>query len=72
LKEFETALIEEKNKNTMTTTPKSNLTKLQQSCLKKIKNDRRYIVCLSDKNLGAVIMEDKRWDGGQGLKMYHT
>jgi len=57
LKEFETALKEETNKNAMTTTPKSNLTKLQQSCLEKIKNNCRYIVCLSNKNLGPVIME---------------
>jgi len=57
LKEFKTALTEEKNKNAITTISKSNLTKLQQSCLEKIKNDRRYIVCLSDKNLGPVILE---------------
>jgi hypothetical protein len=40
-----------------TTTKKSNLTKLQYTCLKKIKNNKRFIVCLSDKNLGPVIME---------------
>ncbi len=40
-----------------TSQPKSNLRKLQYTCLKKIKNDKRFIICLSDKNLGPVIME---------------
>jgi hypothetical protein len=39
------------------TAPRSNLSKLQYTCLKNIKNDRRFIICLSDKNLGPVIME---------------
>ena len=37
--------------------PKSNLTRLQYNCLQSIKNDHCFIICMSDKNLGPVIME---------------
>jgi len=39
------------------THPRANLTKLQHCCLHSIKNNNKLIVCLSDKNLGPVIME---------------
>jgi hypothetical protein len=35
----------------------TNRTKLQYHCLHSIKNDHRLIVCMSDKNLGPVLME---------------
>jgi hypothetical protein len=44
--------IKKRSSNTRT-----NLTKLQYSCLHSIKNDHRLIVCTSDTNLGPVIME---------------
>ncbi len=37
--------------------PNTNLTRLQHHCLKAIKDDDRFIICMSDKNLGPVIME---------------
>jgi len=39
------------------TKPKSNLTKIQYRCLHSLKNNNELIVCMSDKNLGPVIME---------------
>jgi hypothetical protein len=39
------------------TYPRSNLTKLQHNCLLAIKNNNKLIVCMSDKNLGPIIME---------------
>jgi hypothetical protein len=40
-----------------TTNARSNLTRLQYNCLQSLKDDHRFIICLSDKNLGPVIME---------------
>ena len=37
--------------------PRTNLTRLQYHCLKTVKDDHRFIICMSDKNLGPVIME---------------
>jgi hypothetical protein len=37
--------------------PETNLSKLQHNCLQNIKYDHIFIICLSDKNLGPVIME---------------
>jgi hypothetical protein len=39
------------------TKPASNLTKLQYNYLKNIIGNCQFIVCMSDKNLGPVIME---------------
>ena len=47
--------------NTARATPKSNLTRLQKHCLQKIMSDKCYIVCLSDKNLGPVLMECRKY-----------
>jgi hypothetical protein len=45
LKRIATTLKEETKKNTLATIPRSNLTKLQHTCIQKIKNLNRYIVC---------------------------
>jgi hypothetical protein len=42
------------NINRKSSNTRTNLTKLQYSCLHLIKNDHRLIVCTSDKNLGPV------------------
>ncbi len=55
LQQFSTKLEETVQNNI--TIPKTNLSRLQYTCLRNIKNDHRFIVCLSDKNLGPVIME---------------
>jgi len=47
----------QKNIKTNTTRARTNLTKLQYSCLHSIKNNSQLIVCPSDKNLGPVIMD---------------
>ena len=36
---------------------KTNLSKFQYSMLQEIRQDRRFIVCLTDKNLGPAILE---------------
>jgi hypothetical protein len=61
LKTFAEKLKEITKQNTEKATPKSNLTRLQKNCLQKIMNDKRYIVCLSDKNLGPVLMERRTY-----------
>jgi len=57
LKTFGEKLKEITEQNTARATPNSNLTRLQKNCLQKMLNDKCYIVCLSDKNLGSVLME---------------
>jgi hypothetical protein len=46
---FEKQLIETAKQNTANSTSKSNLTRLQKNCLKKIMNDRRFIDLLASK-----------------------
>jgi hypothetical protein len=55
IKNFSTALTKAITNNK--THPRSNLTKLQYRCLHAIKNNNDLIICMSDKNLGPVIME---------------
>jgi len=55
IKKFSSQLSDNINRKSSNT--RTNLTKMQYSCLHLIKNDSRLIVCTSDKNLGPVIME---------------
>jgi hypothetical protein len=60
LENFKSAVKNEIARSTATkrnNNKKINLTKLQTKCLKTFVNDRRFMICLSDKNLGPVIME---------------
>jgi hypothetical protein len=57
LQNFEKQLTEITKHNNANSTSRSNLSRLQKNCLKKIMSDRCFIVCLSDKNLGPVLME---------------
>jgi hypothetical protein len=58
LENFELAVRNEIAQGTATKgNKKTNLTKLQIKCLKTFVSDRRFMICLSDKNLGPVIME---------------
>jgi hypothetical protein len=38
-----------------------NLSRLQYTCMRSLKNDRRFIVCMTDKNLGPAIIERERY-----------
>ncbi len=44
-----------------TTNTGSNLTRLQYNCLQLLKDDHHFIFCLTDKNLGSVVMEHSRY-----------
>jgi len=39
----------------------SNLSRMQYTCMRSLKNDRRFIVCMTDKNLGPAIIERDRY-----------
>jgi hypothetical protein len=41
--------------------PRSNLSSLQHRQIQMIRNDRRFIVCLTDKNLGPAILERRQY-----------
>ena len=55
--DFANALQATKELKAATAPKRWNLTAQQRHAWKKIVEDRRFIVCLSDKNLGPVIIE---------------
>jgi hypothetical protein len=57
LENFDLAIRNETAQNRTKKGNKTNLTKLQIKCLKTFVSDRHFIICLSDQNLGPVIME---------------